>query len=83
MGFLREEKIRLKGRLSEAKTRLKELEIKADGLIISLRLHIDPYKKLVELQGELIAQQAQELAQIYEEAKKLKAEIDRMEADLG
>jgi len=83
MGLLKEEKIRLKGRLTEAKSQLKELEIKADGLIISLRLHIDPYKKLTELEGKIIAQQSNELARICEEAKRLEAEIKEMEADLG
>ena len=80
---LKEERVRLRGILAEKKIALKDLKIKADGLVISLRMNLDPYKDIAELPAEIIASQANELANTILMAKELAREIKKMEDELG
>ena len=77
------EKTLLRGKLAERKQRLQELRIKADGLIVSLRLILDPYADLLELENlEAGLGQMEELVELWREAVKLSEEIKKMEKDL-
>lgn len=79
----KEERVRLRGILVEKKIILKNLEIKADGLVISLRMNLDPYKDIIELPAEIINSQANELANTIIMAKELAREIKKLEEELG
>jgi len=81
--MIREERIRLRGLLEEKRKELTALRVKADGLLISLRMLLDPYKDLEELRCDVIAEQARELEALWRRVRELSQEIARMEADLG
>ena len=77
------ERAALKGLLADKKKKLEEIQIRAEGLVISIRQLINPYVDFLELERlDLAAMQAQELKDLQAEAKALALEIERMEADL-
>jgi len=81
--MLKEERIKLKGLLYEKRKSRKALRLRGDGLVISLRNHLDPYKELTELRCDLIAMEALELQDLWRKAKDLEEQIKRLEEDLG
>ena len=77
------ERAAMKGMLAEKKKRLNEIQIRAEGLVISIRQLVNPYVGLLELERlDLAAMQAQELKELQDEARTLADEIARLEEDL-
>lgn len=77
------ERLKHLGRLEETKLQARETEIRMRGLIESLRDHLDPFEKYTDLDTELIAQQALELAQLKIAYGGLCDEIKAIEKILG
>lgn len=77
------ERLKHLGRLEEKKLQARETEIRMRGLVESLRDRLDPFEKPDELDTEVIASQALELAQLKIELTGLNDEIRAIEKALG
>jgi len=77
------ERLKHLGRLEEQKLRAEELRIKMRGLIESQREHLDPFEKHENLDTEIIASQALELATIKIEYVGILDEMKAIEKALG
>lgn len=77
------ERLKLKGLLSEAKQKLKKLDVDSSGLIILIRTYISPYEDdLTNLEVEKALQAMERLQSNIAEIKELKQKIKNLEADL-
>lgn len=79
------ERLVLKGRLTDARQRLKEMQLKAESYIIVLRDIYDPYSaeditNIDAARGEVIAR---ELNLLCQEASRLKEQIKKLEEALN
>jgi len=73
----------LKGLIAEKKRRLGELELLADGYITSIRDILWPYAEdFTELKIDVALSEMKELHRVWEEARKLKQELSKLEAEL-
>ena len=77
------ERLKRMGRLEENKLQAREAEIRMQGLVESLREHLDPFEKLDELNTDLIASQALELARLKIDYTGLLDSIRAIEKALG
>jgi hypothetical protein len=77
------ERLKNMGRLEEKRLHSEELKLKLRGLIESLREHIDPFETLENLDTDLIASQALELASAKIEYSGLLEEMRAIERALG
>jgi len=77
------ERLQYLGRLREKELQAKELGLKIKGLIDSLRLKLDPFEKIEELETALIAQQSMELATVHIEYIGITEEIKALKKALG
>ena len=80
---MRDERLRLMGRLQEAKRELKTLRIQADGYVISIRDAINSYDALEDLRTDTALESVKALDDARNKALRLIDEIERMETDLG
>lgn len=77
------ERLKLKGLLSEAKQKLKKLDVDSSGLIILIRTYISPYEDdLTNLEVEKALQAMERLQSNIAEIKELKQKIKNLEADI-
>ena len=80
---MNKERLQFQGRLALRKKEAKELEIKARGLLESVRLHLDPLEKIEELEIDIAFQQMAELAKTWARYKETLAEIKAANKALG
>ncbi|MDY7036745.1 MAG: hypothetical protein SV375_11365 [Thermodesulfobacteriota bacterium] len=80
---MKAEILALKGKIQEAKLKLTEFETKADGLIISIRMLLNPYDDISSLKIHTAKVQMYDLFCCWEEIRALKSQITKMERDLG
>jgi hypothetical protein len=80
---MKEERLRLRGRLEESRMKAREVALKMDGLRDALRGKLDKYEPLKSLQCALIAQMAIDLAAQHIIYRDLLEEIAAIERDLG
>jgi len=80
---MREELLQAKGRLNELRHRKRELELEASGLILLVRIKLDPYADISSLPIPEARQSMERLAAIHDELKEVLSQIQRIEADLG
>jgi len=74
------ERIQLKGQLSEAKKRLKEVSLEAKGLIILIRNYLNPYADdLSEINSAEALQSMKRLDDLLNSYKDLKDRIKELE----
>ena len=77
------ERIKFMGRKQEKQEEAGKLKLSIDGLVESIRDHLDPFAEIEELNTELVAQQAIELAEKQIEYKGLLIEIKAINKVLG
>ena len=77
------ERQQLEGGLAIGKREAKKLEIKARGLLESIRLHLDPLEKIEELEMDVALQQMIELEATWAKYKDLLEGIARAKKILG
>jgi len=77
------ERLKFQGRLAEKEIEGKRLVLRINGLRDSLRNLLDPFEDVAELRGELIAQQAVELAGMQADLDGVSAEIAAIKKALG
>lgn len=77
------ERIKFQGHLADAELRERELRIKLEGLVSSLRDLLDPIADVGVLKGEIIAQQALEFGQARINLLAVRSEIERIKGILG
>ncbi len=81
---MNQELLLLKGQLAECKHRLKDLDLEASGLIISIRSNINPYEEdITKLKVPEARASMKRLYVIYNEMLTLKKRIADMEEALG
>ena len=78
------ERIQFKGQLAEAKSKYKNLDTEAAGLIILLRSLLNPFEEdTTKIDIEKITVQTARLQNIIFELRSLKDKIDNLEAYFG
>jgi len=77
------ERLKFQGKLAEKEMTAKNLRLKIQGLVTSLRDALDPTEAAEELKADLIAAQALELAEAESSLKKVLAEIKAIKQILG
>jgi hypothetical protein len=78
------ERIQFKGQLAEAKSKYKNLDTEAAGLIILLRSLLNPFEDdTTKIDIDKIAVQTARLQSIVFELRLLKDKIDKLEAYFG
>jgi len=74
---------KFRGRKAELEMEIKGLEVKADGLVRSLRNDLDPTRPVSRLPGDSIASQAIELAKVLVDLEGASREMDAVRELLG
>jgi len=77
-----QERLILRGMLEEKRQRAREIEVQADGLVKSIRLLINPYEKLKDLDVMTALVQMRELANLKQQHTELLTEIKKLEKEL-
>ncbi len=74
--------LKFKGCLGEKQIEARQQELRLKGLIKSLRDSLNPFEKVAEIDGELVAAEALELASLQIDYKGVLAEIAAIEKAL-
>lgn len=76
------ERLKYQGRLVEKRIEAKNLKLRIQGMIYSIRSHLDPFDKIENIKAQLVARQAVDLSEYHtmyttalDEIQKLKEEI--------
>lgn len=76
------ERLKYQGRLVEKRIEAKNLKLRIEGIIDSIRSHLDPFDKIENIKARLVARQAVDLSEYHtmyttalDEIQKLKEEI--------
>lgn len=78
------ERIMLKGRKAEKEKRLKEIDVRANSYIRIIREIIDPYGgSFIDFEMDRAVAAMDDFHAIWREARQLKDEIRRIEAELN
>lgn len=78
------ERVLAKGYLAEAKKRLKEKDLEASGLLVSIRTMLNPYEDdLTKIEIEKVIIMVKKLSECIEEIKTLRLKIEKLEEELG
>ena len=80
---MNQERAMMQGLLAERRLALQKEEVRADGLITALRMLLNPYVEAFSLEEEKIRVMSRDLCESIARAKKIRAEILRIEEDLG
>lgn len=77
------ERLKFQGRLAEKKLEEKKLRLRLDGLRNSIRELLDPFEDVAELNCEVMAEQALEMASLQVDLKAALDEIKAINKALG
>jgi len=80
---LQSERLTFQGRLGEKKIEAKKIEIKMNGLVDAMRNNLNPFEEIEDLNTELIAEQALDLAQLKIGYISVMQEIKAVQRALG
>lgn len=76
------ERLKYQGRLVEKRIEAKNLKLRIEGIVDSIRSHLDPFDKIENIKAQLVARQAVDLSEYHtmyttalDEIQKLKEEI--------
>jgi len=69
--------------LAEKEMEAKKLKYRLEGLVSSLRDQLDPFERVEELKGEIIAEQALEFAKLQIEYRGALKEIKAIKKAIG
>lgn len=75
------ERMQLKGQLAEAKSKFRNLDTEASGLIVLIRSYLNPYDEIENLQIEKATVSVNRLDIVIKEIKELQAKIKLLEAE--
>ena len=78
-----EERVKFEGRLALNRRERTETQLRLQGLVRSLRDHLDPTLPVERLEGEMIAAQALDLAQMQIRYRELLQEAQAIKDVLG
>jgi len=75
------ERIQLKGQLVEAKSKFKNLDMEASGLIFVIRTYLNPFEEdVTKIQIEKAVSSIKRLNNVIEELKIAKKKVEELEA---
>jgi len=77
------EVLKFKGRLQEAALRLRELKLRIEGLVGSIRDQLDPLAEIEDLRCDIVAEQAVQLADLHIQHQECVRKIDAINKALG
>lgn len=77
------ERIKMQGRKVEKERELKELERKADNLVINVRGYVDPFEEWLDLQIEHGQQAMNDLFDVVRKGREIRREIKKLNRELG
>lgn len=77
------ERLKFQGRLAEKELEEKKLRLRLDGLRNSIRELLDPFEDVAELNCEVVAEQALEMASLQVDLKAVLDEIKAINKALG
>lgn len=80
---LQGERLQFQGRLGEKKIEAKKVEIKANGLVDTMRNSLNPFEAIEDINTELIVEQAMDLAQLKIDYIRTLKEITAISKALG
>ena len=80
---LQGERLQFQGRLGEKKIEAKKIELKANGLVDTMRNGLSPFEAIEDLNTELIVEQALDLAQSKIDYIAILKEIKAIQKALG
>lgn len=75
------ERLHLKGQLAEAKSKFKNLDMEASGLIVLIRTYLNPFEEdLTKIEIEKALSSVKKLNSIITELKTTKKKVEDLEA---
>jgi len=77
------ERLKYQGRLAEKRLELKKLKLRIEGMIESIRTHLDPFERIENLKARLIAGQAVDLSEYHTMYVETLGDIRKLEKELG
>ena len=77
------ERLKFQGRLAEKELEAKTLKLRIEGMIASIRSHLDPFENLENLKSRLIAGQAVDLSEYHTMYMETIDEIRLLKKELG
>ena len=77
------ERLKFQGRLAEKEFEAKELKLRIEGMIDSIRTQLDPFEAIENLKARLIAGQAVDLSEYHTMYLDILADIRKLKKALG
>jgi hypothetical protein len=77
------ERLKFQGRLAEKELEAKTLKLRIEGMIESIRSHLDPFENIENLKSRLIAGQAVDLSEYHTMYMEVLDEIRLLKKELG
>lgn len=77
------EKLKLQGRRAELKEKIEDLQFRAENHIMTIRNLVDPYENFYNLKTKQALQAMKSLDIIVDQAKEAKAQLDKINTELG
>ena len=77
------ERLKFQGRLAEKELEAKTLKLRIEGMISSIRSHLDPFENIENLKSRLIAGQAVDLSEYHTMYMDVLDEIRLLKKELG
>ena len=77
------ERLKYQGRLAEKEFEAKKLKLRIEGMIDSIRAHLDPFESLENLKAHLIAGQAVDLSEYHTMYMETLEDIRKLKKELG
>lgn len=77
------ERLKFQGRLAEKELEAKELKLRIEGMIDSIRTQLDPFEAIENLKARLIAGQAVDLSEYHTMYLEILADIRKLKKALG
>ncbi len=74
------EKIKFQGRLANKQLAKKQLILKIEGLVLSIRDILDPFAGILSLKTDIAAEQSIQLAEAVRDYTSLQSEITELES---
>lgn len=75
------ERLQLKGQLSEAKSKYRNLDTEASGLVVLIRSYLSPYDEISALPIDKAIVSINRLKVLSDELKELKSKIKQLESE--
>jgi deoxyadenosine/deoxycytidine kinase len=77
------ERLKYQGRLVEKRIEAKNLKLRIQGMIYSIRAHLDPFDKIENIPALLVARQAVDLSEYHTMYTTALDEIEKLKEEIG